>query len=197
MLGGGGDVALVTDAGTPGISDPGERLVRAVLDAGFEVVAVPGPAALVMALVVSGLPTTRFVFEGFLPRIRRRSPASAWPRSPTSGARSCSTRRRTASSGRWPTSPRSAAGSARRRRPRADQAAREVRARHARRRSTSATPRGEYVVVLGPPPAPTADVDAATVAARGRRRARRGLPTREAAVVRWPLACPASAAEIA
>jgi 16S rRNA (cytidine1402-2'-O)-methyltransferase len=68
VLGDGGDVALVTDAGTPGISDPGEVLVRAVLDAGFEVSAVPGPAALVAALVTSGLPTTRFVFEGFLPR---------------------------------------------------------------------------------------------------------------------------------
>jgi 16S rRNA (cytidine1402-2'-O)-methyltransferase len=64
----GGDVAMVTDAGTPGISDPGELLVRAVLDAGFEVSTVPGPAALVAALVSSGLPTDRFVFEGFLPR---------------------------------------------------------------------------------------------------------------------------------
>jgi len=61
-------VALVTDAGTPGISDPGERVVRAVLDAGLAVEAVPGPAALVMALVVSGMATARFVFEGFLPR---------------------------------------------------------------------------------------------------------------------------------
>ncbi len=68
VLGEGGDVALVTDAGTPGISDPGELLVRAVLDAGYEVTTVPGPAALVAALVSSGLPTTRFVFEGFLPR---------------------------------------------------------------------------------------------------------------------------------
>ncbi len=61
-------VALVTDAGTPGISDPGERLVRAVVQAGLQVSAVPGPAALVMALVISGFDTTRFVFEGFLPR---------------------------------------------------------------------------------------------------------------------------------
>jgi 16S rRNA (cytidine1402-2'-O)-methyltransferase len=64
----GGDVAVVTDAGTPGISDPGQVLVRAVLDAGYDVTTVPGPAALVVALVSSGLPTTRFVFEGFLPR---------------------------------------------------------------------------------------------------------------------------------
>jgi 16S rRNA (cytidine1402-2'-O)-methyltransferase len=68
VLASGGDVAVVTDAGTPGISDPGELLVRGVLDAGFEVSAVPGPAALVAALVSSGLPTNRFVFEGFLPR---------------------------------------------------------------------------------------------------------------------------------
>jgi 16S rRNA (cytidine1402-2'-O)-methyltransferase len=70
-LGDGGDVAVVTDAGTPGISDPGERLVRAVLDAGFEVTTVPGPTALVTALVTSGLPAGRFVFEGFLPRSGR------------------------------------------------------------------------------------------------------------------------------
>ena len=67
-LGGGRDVALVTDAGMPGISDPGERLVRATLDAGFRVSAVPGPVAAVMALVISGLPASRYVFEGFIPR---------------------------------------------------------------------------------------------------------------------------------
>ena len=53
------------------MSDPGERLVRAALDAGFEVTAVPGPAAAVMAITISGLPTSRFVFEGFLPRSGR------------------------------------------------------------------------------------------------------------------------------
>jgi 16S rRNA (cytidine1402-2'-O)-methyltransferase len=68
VLAAGGDVAVVTDAGTPGISDPGELLVRAVLDGGYEVSTVPGPAAFVAALVSSGLPTARFVFEGFLPR---------------------------------------------------------------------------------------------------------------------------------
>jgi 16S rRNA (cytidine1402-2'-O)-methyltransferase len=71
VLGAGGDVAVVTDAGTPGISDPGVRLVRAAIDAGHPVEAVPGPAALVAALVVSGLDTTRFAFEGFLPRSGR------------------------------------------------------------------------------------------------------------------------------
>ena len=61
-------VALVSDAGMPGVSDPGERLVAAVLAAGHPVEAVPGPTAAVTALVTSGLPTGRFVFEGFLPR---------------------------------------------------------------------------------------------------------------------------------
>lgn len=60
-------VALVTDAGTPAISDPGYRLVRAALDAGLRVVAVPGASAVIAALSVAGLPTDRFVFEGFLP----------------------------------------------------------------------------------------------------------------------------------
>ena len=67
-LAGGGMVAVVTDAGTPGISDPGERLVRRVLGEGFEVSVVPGPSAPVAALVVSGLPTDRWCMEGFLPR---------------------------------------------------------------------------------------------------------------------------------
>lgn len=61
-------VAVVTDAGMPGISDPGERLARAAISAGHAVEVVPGPSAAVTALVVSGLPAGRFVFEGFLPR---------------------------------------------------------------------------------------------------------------------------------
>jgi 16S rRNA (cytidine1402-2'-O)-methyltransferase len=61
-------VVVVTDAGTPGIADPGERLVRATADADLPIEVVPGPSAAVTALVVSGLPTGRFVFEGFLPR---------------------------------------------------------------------------------------------------------------------------------
>ena len=64
----GRDVAVVSDAGMPGLSDPGFRLVRACADAGIEVRVVPGPSAVVSALVGSGLPADRFAFEGFLPR---------------------------------------------------------------------------------------------------------------------------------
>jgi 16S rRNA (cytidine1402-2'-O)-methyltransferase len=68
VLAQGGDVALVSDAGTPLISDPGERLVQAVLEAGHEVRAVPGPSAALAALSVAGLAAERFTFVGFLPR---------------------------------------------------------------------------------------------------------------------------------
>lgn len=64
----GRDVAVVSDAGMPGLSDPGFRLVRACAEEGIEVRVVPGPSAVIAALVVSGLPTDRFVFEGFPPR---------------------------------------------------------------------------------------------------------------------------------
>lgn len=60
-------VACVTDAGTPGISDPGEELVRQCMDAGIEVTSLPGPAACITALTMSGLSTRRFCFEAFLP----------------------------------------------------------------------------------------------------------------------------------
>jgi 16S rRNA (cytidine1402-2'-O)-methyltransferase len=64
----GATVAVVTDGGMPSVSDPGYRLVRAALEAGFPVTAVPGPSAVTTALALSGLPSDRFVFEGFLPR---------------------------------------------------------------------------------------------------------------------------------
>ena len=64
----GWDVALVTDAGTPGLSDPGEALVAAAIAAGHEIVPIPGPAAAVAALVASGLPTREFTFVGFVPK---------------------------------------------------------------------------------------------------------------------------------
>jgi 16S rRNA (cytidine1402-2'-O)-methyltransferase len=74
----GEDVALVTDAGMPSVSDPGFRLVRACIDAGVPVAVVPGPSAVLAALVLSGLPTDRFVFEGFAPR--RAAERRAWLR---------------------------------------------------------------------------------------------------------------------
>ncbi len=64
----GSNVALVTSAGTPGISDPGFTLVRSAIEAGIEVTMIPGPAAFVMALVLSGLPLHSFTFRGFAPK---------------------------------------------------------------------------------------------------------------------------------
>src|SRR6266581_3376130 len=66
-LGRGEKVALITDAGSPGISDPGERVVKAAISAGFRVESVPGPSALIAALTASGLSTDEFHFIGFLP----------------------------------------------------------------------------------------------------------------------------------
>jgi 16S rRNA (cytidine1402-2'-O)-methyltransferase len=67
-LEGGADVAVVTDGGMPLVSDPGYRLVRLAVERGLDVQVIPGPSAAIAALVVSGLPTDRFSFEGFLPR---------------------------------------------------------------------------------------------------------------------------------
>jgi 16S rRNA (cytidine1402-2'-O)-methyltransferase len=66
----GRNIALISDAGTPGIADPGYRLVRAAIEAGVSVVPVPGPSVVTAALSVSGLPTDRFAFEGFVPARR-------------------------------------------------------------------------------------------------------------------------------
>jgi len=75
----GGNVALVSDSGTPTLSDPGYRLVQEAIKAGVNVVPIPGPSALTAVLSVSGLPTDRFVFEGFLPAKKgeRRNKISA------------------------------------------------------------------------------------------------------------------------
>ena len=68
-------VALITDAGTPGISDPGEELVKQCIEADIEVISVPGPAACINALIISGLPTRRFCFEAFLPADKKERTA--------------------------------------------------------------------------------------------------------------------------
>jgi 16S rRNA (cytidine1402-2'-O)-methyltransferase len=68
LLNQGKKVAMVSDAGTPLLSDPGARVVRSALEAGYEVVPIPGPSALLAALVASGIPADRFTFYGFLPR---------------------------------------------------------------------------------------------------------------------------------
>jgi 16S rRNA (cytidine1402-2'-O)-methyltransferase len=81
----GSDVALVSDAGNPGISDPGYLLVAACLEEGLPVDAIPGPSAVITALMLSGLPTDKFAFEGFLPRtsgarLKRLAELAADPR---------------------------------------------------------------------------------------------------------------------
>lgn len=85
QLGNGARVALVSDAGVPLVSDPGYKLVREVIDQGLAVHAVPGPSAPLMALVLSGLPTDRFTFAGFLPHRAqaRRAALSELAGSPT------------------------------------------------------------------------------------------------------------------
>ncbi|MCB0602465.1 MAG: 16S rRNA (cytidine(1402)-2'-O)-methyltransferase [Saprospiraceae bacterium] len=78
LLHSGSDLALISDAGTPGISDPGFLLVRACREAGVEVTVLPGATAFVPALVASGLPCDRFHFEGFLPHKKGRQSRLQW-----------------------------------------------------------------------------------------------------------------------
>ena len=91
-LGAGERVVLVSDAGTPGISDPGERLVAAAIEVGVEITTVPGPVAAIAALVSSGLPSGRFVFEGFLARKGQERTAQLSAIAPSHARRSSTSR---------------------------------------------------------------------------------------------------------
>ncbi len=68
----GKNIALVSDAGTPGISDPGEEIIQLAIQNDIEIITIPGPTAAISGLLLSGMPTDRFVFEGFLPPIRNK-----------------------------------------------------------------------------------------------------------------------------
>jgi 16S rRNA (cytidine1402-2'-O)-methyltransferase len=108
LIAAGETVVLLSDAGMPAVSDPGYRVVKACAEAGLPITSTPGPSAVLMALAVSGLPSDRFSFEGFLPR----NPGSARPCSRSSRPRSgrwSSSKVPTASPTRWTTSPRSSA----------------------------------------------------------------------------------------
>jgi 16S rRNA (cytidine1402-2'-O)-methyltransferase len=163
-------VALVSDAGTPLISDPGYKLVRAAREAGLPIFTIPGPCAAIAGLTVAGLPTDRFLFAGFLPaRPKARRDAIA----ELAGIR--------ASLVLYETGPRLggaladlAAGLG----PRDAAVVREITKLHEEcvfgslaelaERYASAPPKGEIVIVIGPPPerqASEADLDAALIAA--------------------------------
>ena len=165
VLDAGQTVVVVTDAGMPGISDPGERLVRAAVSAGHRVSVVAGPSAAIAALVVSGLPTGRFVFEGFLPRkgsgrTARLAALAAEPQDdrPLRGAasgrrddrRPRDLPRRRSPRRHGPRADQAARGGVarlarrRRRSPRGGAAARRVRARRRRRAGSSACARGRH-----------------------------------------------------
>ena len=176
-------VAVVTDAGTPGISDPGERLVRAAIDAGHAVHSTPGPAAFVMAAVLSGLPTARLAFDGFLPRSgaerRERLTEVARERRTTvlyeaphrlvrtleDLAEVCGTVRRVALV---------------REMTKMHEETWRGTLEHALAHARAVEPRGEYVIVIEPAPDSRADITDDEIAGELARRALAGLSTRDA-----------------
>ena len=182
-LAGGAVVAVVTDAGTPGVSDPGERLVHAAVTAGHPVHAVPGPAAFVTAAVISGMPTARLAFDGFLPRsgAERRVALTevAHERRTTVLYEAPHRLERTVGD------LRTACGGTRR-----VAIARELTKMHetvwrgtldeAVAHVASQEPRGEYAIVVEPAPEKTADASDADIAAELRSRLAAGLSKRDA-----------------
>jgi 16S rRNA (cytidine1402-2'-O)-methyltransferase len=184
LVRGGARVAYVSDAGTPGVSDPGERLVRACVLEGLAVEVVPGPSALLAALVLSGLPTTPFVFEGFLARkgAARTERIAAMRTSPATTVLFESPRRITATIAEL----RDALGATRR-----AVVARELTKLHEEVvRGTLAEladaveanpPRGECVVVVGPAPREESIVDDAEIRVALQRALAAGASKRDAA----------------
>ena len=151
----GAAIALVSDAGTPLISDPGFKLVRAAQEAGHAVTALPGASATLAALTVAGLPTDQFFFAGFLPPKASgaaRAHCRTWPHSGDAGfvrdrAAACRNAGRSCG-GAWPARGRGL--------PRAHQAARGSPPRRscgAGAELSGNEPRGEIVLVVAPPPA--------------------------------------------
>jgi len=182
-LASGAVVAVITDAGSPGVSDPGERLVRAAIEAGHPVHAVPGPAAFVMAATVSGLPTARIAFDGFLPRsgAERRNALTETARERRTTVLYEAPHRLA----RTLEDLRGACGGARR-----VALARELTKMHenvwrgtldeACAHVASVEPRGEYAVVIEPAPAADADVTDDAIVDELRTRISAGVSRRDA-----------------
>jgi 16S rRNA (cytidine1402-2'-O)-methyltransferase len=153
----GWDVALVSDAGTPALSDPGEALVAAAIAAGHDVVPVPGPAAAVAALVASGLPTREFTFLGFTPRKsgeRRRRLAALIAERRTIVAYESPYRLADLLADLAEVDPQARVAVARELTKVHEEIARGT-ARELAARYASARPKGEITVVIAPAPAPT------------------------------------------
>ena len=180
----GGAIALASDAGTPLVSDPGYKLVRAAIEAGLTVTAVPGPSAPLAALAVSGLPSDRFLFAGFLPgkneaRKRTLAELSTVPATliffevarrlaDTLGAMNERLGPRPAAVARELTK-------------RFEEVRRGTLDELAAHYAETGPPKGEIVIVVGPPDGAPAEIDAATLDARLNTALAGGASTRDAA----------------
>ncbi len=159
-------VGLVSDAGTPLVSDPGELLVQAALEAGHTVTALPGPSAVITALTVSGLPTGRFLFAGFLPAkagARRQELASLAGLSATLVFYESPNRLADALQDMEAVLGPRRAVVARELTKKHEEVRRGTLAELASHYATAPLPKGEIVVLVGPPESPPATADVATV----------------------------------